>query len=72
MTIEEQNAELISQIACHQRELDHLREIQGEGVLGLVRNTQRAVAGLIAGLRRQLSDSPVPTDLTESLSDEAV
>jgi hypothetical protein len=73
MTIEEHRAELISQIAYHKRELEHLREFQGEGILGFIQNMQRLVAVLIASLEQQLSDLPVtlPTDLTEPLTNEA-
>jgi len=59
MTIEEQRSELKSQIAYHQQELEHLRELPAESMFGFMKNTQRLVLSLIAGLQQRLSNLPV-------------
>jgi hypothetical protein len=59
MTIEEQRSELTSQIAYHQQELEHLRELPAETVFGFMKNTQRLVLSLIASLQQELSNLPV-------------
>jgi hypothetical protein len=55
MTIEEQRSELTSQIAYHQQELEHLRELPAETVFGFMKNTQGLVLSLIASLQQELS-----------------
>ena len=59
MTIEEQRSELTSQIAYHQQELEHLRELPDESMFGFMQNTQRLVLSLIASLQQRLSNLPV-------------
>ena len=59
MTIEEQRSELTSEIACHQRELEHLRKLPVESMFGFMKNTQRLVLSLIASLQQRLSNLPV-------------
>jgi hypothetical protein len=55
MTIEEQRSELTSQIAYHQHELEHLRELPDETMFGFMKNTQGLVLSLIASLQQELS-----------------
>jgi hypothetical protein len=55
MTIEEQRSELKNQIAYHQQELKHLRELREETMFGFMKNSQRCVLSLIASLQEQLS-----------------
>jgi len=59
MTIEEQRSELTSEIAYHQQELEHLRELPVESMFGFMKNTQRLVLSLIASLQQRLSNLPV-------------
>ncbi len=59
MTIEEQRSELTSQIAYHQQELEHLRELPDETMFGFMKNSQRLVLSLIANLQQQLSNLSV-------------
>jgi hypothetical protein len=59
MTIEEQRSELRSQIAYHQHELEHLRDLPEEKRnFGFTQNTQALVLSLIASLQQQLSNLP--------------
>jgi hypothetical protein len=59
MTIEEQRSELTSQIAYHQQELEHLRELPDETMFGFMKDSQRLVLSLIANLQHQLSNLSV-------------
>jgi hypothetical protein len=59
MTIEEQRSELASQIAYHQQELEHLRELPDETMFGFMKDSQRLVLSLIANLQQQLSNLSV-------------
>ena len=59
MTIEEQRSELASQIAYHQQELEHLRELPDETMFGFMKDSQRFVLSLIANLQQQLSNLSV-------------
>jgi hypothetical protein len=56
MTTEEQRSELTSQIAYHQQELEHLKELPDERKFGFMQNTQRLVLSLITSLQQQLSN----------------
>ena len=68
MTIEEERADLISQITYHRRELERLRKFSTEGALGFAQNTQSLVVKLIASLQQELSNLPVPVPALVSSS----
>ena len=59
MTIEEQRSELKNQIAYHQQELEHLRELPAKSLFGFMKDSEKLVLSLIASLHQQLSNLSV-------------